>query len=297
MTTPATKPKHAGEAMATDGQSELAPSLVPNAIVQTAIGMTLIASIYSSWISGQLPDFAAWSSTLSLVIALCSALFVSPRVFRVGYLISLLFFVIAWRVAAMNSVTLMEWVAGIAFLPFLAQFAEVIVRAWQRARLSGHVSATVLSWQMTTIRMVFGLNELGHATEKIFAGEASFHTLVKGFQGFGLGHAAALFVIVGGLTEFASAVSVGLGFFARLGALMSVVYFLVATVGFGHEWTRGYEWSTNGGGGWEYVMLILVVFSAVLLGGAGKFSIDSWLLQRGLIPKKLTWVSVPRGLR
>jgi len=73
----------------------------------------------------------------------------------------------------------------------------------------------------------------------------------------------------------------GLGFcqytavFVVLGAALSLVYFLLATVGFGGEWTWGYAWGTAGGG-WEYVMLLLMVSGGVMMTGAGKFSLDGW---------------------
>lgn len=273
-------------AYATDYRT-LKPSVVPQWLATVGIAAALVAALYCSFVDHSLPDFAAWSSTLWLVVALGSAVLITPRVFTVGFLISLLPFLIAWRVAAMNGAVVLEWVASIAFIPLVLQFIDVIRTDWQRNRNKSGAWLGTLVWQATLVRMVFGLNELCHSTEKIFAGMGSFHTLVHGFEGFGLGGAAGLFVVVGGLTEFASAVSVGLGLFARLGAAVSLVYFLVATLGFGGEWTRGYAWATAGGGGWEYVMLLLAVFGSVLLTGAGKFSLDGWLLQRGLMPKLL----------
>lgn len=265
----------------------LKPSVVPHWLAVVGIAAALAAALYCSFVDHSLPDFAAWSSILWLVVALASALLITPRVFTVGFLISLLPFLIAWRVAAMNDARVLMWVASIAFIPLLLQFFDMIRTDWQRNRNQPGAWLGTLLWQATLVRMYFGLNELCHSTEKLFAGLGSFHTLVHGFQGFGLGGAAALFVIVGGLTELASAISVGLGLFARLGAAVSLVYFLVATVGFGGEWARGYAWASAGGGGWEYVMMLLIVFGSVLLTGAGKFSLDGWLLQRGLLPKLL----------
>lgn len=265
----------------------LKPSVVPQSLAVLAIAATLAASLYCSLIDHSLPDFAAWSSTLWLIVALASALLITPRAFTPGFLISLLPFLIAWRVAAMNDAAVLMWVASIAFVPLLLQFIDCIRTDWQRNRGTPGAWLVTMAWQATIVRMYFGLNEVGHATEKIFAGMGSFHTLVHGFQGFGLGGAAGLFVVVGGLTELTSAISVGLGLFARLGAAISLVYFLVATLGFGGEWERGYAWATAGGGGWEYVMMLLVVFASVMLAGAGKFSLDGWLLRRGLLPRLL----------
>jgi putative oxidoreductase len=266
---------------------QLKPSFVARWPSVLGISATLAASVYCSWIDHSLPDFAAWSSTLWLVIALLSALVITPRVFTVGFLVSLLPFLIAWRVAVMNDAQVLMWVASIAAIPLAMQFIDCVITDWRRNADKSAGWLGTLLWQATIVRMTFGLNELCHSTEKIFAGLGSFHTLEHGFHGLGIAHGAAVFVVLGGLTELASAISVGLGLFARLGAFVSLGYFLVATLGFGGEWTRGYAWATSGGGGWEYVMLLMVVFGGVMMTGAGKFSLDGWLLQRGVLPKLL----------
>jgi len=265
----------------------LKPSVIPQWLATAGIAAALVAAVYCGWVNRSLPDFAAWSATLWLLLALLSSVLISPRVYTPGFLISLLAYLIAWRVSAMNDAHVLMWTATIGFIPMVLQFIDCVVGDWRRNRTRSGAWLGTLLWQSTIVRMVFGLNELGHATEKLFAGQDSFHHLVKGFQGFGLTQSAALFVVMAGLTELASAISVGLGFLTRGGALLSIGYFLVATVGFGGEWGRGYAWATAGGGGWEYVMLLLAVFGSLLLTGAGKFSIDGWLLQRGLLPKWL----------
>ncbi|WP_277964170.1 DoxX family protein [Pseudomonas sp. RIT-To-2] len=265
----------------------LKPAYVPQWLASLAIGLTLVAAIQCGWGDQTLPDFAAWSASLALALALLSALVLTPRNFTVGYLVSLLPFLIAWRVAAMNGAGLLMWVSSFTAVVLLLQFADCVVNDWRRERASPGAWLGTVLWQMTIVRLYFGLNELGHSTEKIFAGLGSFHTLEEGFRHLGFAQWAGLFVILGGLVELASAISVGLGLFARLGALVSLLYFLVATVGFGGEWGRGYAWASAGGGGWEYVMMLLVVFGSVLLTGAGKFSIDGWLLQRRWLPDAL----------
>ncbi|MGE8047102.1 DoxX family protein [Pseudomonas monteilii] len=270
----------------------LKPSVMPNALSVVGLAATLLASIYCSWVNNSLPDFAAWSSTLWLCVALCSALLITPRVFAPGYLLSLLPFLIAWRVAAMNDAKVMVWVASLAAVPLFLQFVDCALSDLRRNRGKATAWLGTLLWQVTLVRLYFGLNELCHSSEKIFAGVDWFHRLEAGFQGFGLGEAAAAFVILGGLIELASAISVGLGLFARAGALLSLIYFLVATVGFGGEWSRGYAWASPGGGGWEYVMLLMVVFVGVMFTGAGKFSLDGWLIRNGWMPRKLMPLAV-----
>ena len=265
----------------------LKPTFVPQWLAIIAIAATLLAALYSNWVIHALPDFAAWTAPILLLIALLSAVLITPRLFTVGYLISLLPFLIAWRVAVMNDAAALVWVASISSGVLLLQFIDCAASDWRRNRgLHGAWFGTLL-WQVTIVRMYFGLNEVGHTTEKIFAGVGSYHHLVGIFQSIGLGTVAPVFVVLAGLTELFSALSVGLGFLTRLGGFVSLGYFLVATVGFGGEWARGYAWGTPGGGGWEYVMMLLVVFGSVMLAGAGKFSIDGWLLHKGLLPKWL----------
>lgn len=268
---------------ATDYQT-FKPSRVPHGLAIVAFAATFVAALYGGWGDQSLPDFAAWTATLWSLLALLSAVLITPRLFTLGYLVSLLSFLITWRVAAMNGALVVEWVASLSAIVLVAQFIDLVATDWRRNQgRPGAWLGTVL-WQATFVRLYFGLNEVGHTTEKLFAGQGSFHTLVHGFEGFGLTHTAGLFVVLGGLIELASAISVGLGLFARLGAVVSLIYFLVATLGFGGEWGRGYAWATAGGGGWEYVMMLLVVFGSVLVSGAGKFSIDGWLLQRRWLP-------------
>jgi putative oxidoreductase len=266
---------------------KLQPRVVPQWLAVIAIVLTLGCALYSGWVLKTLPDVAAWSAPALLLIALLSALWLTPRVFVPGSLITLLPFLIAWRVAVMNDATLVVWSASLTAAVLLGQFIDCLITDWRRNRGVPGAWLGTLVWQATLVRMYFGLNEVGHSTEKLFAGLDSFHHLVGIFQGLGLGGIAPVFVILAGLTELFSALSVGLGFLARLGALVSVGYFLVATVGFGGEWARGYAWAAPGGGGWEYVMMLLVVFGSVLLTGAGKFSIDGWLLRTNRLPRWL----------
>lgn len=283
------QPQHLVDSAFARDYSLLKPSLVPQWLATLALAAALVAAVYSSWVIQSLPDFAAWTAPTLLLVALLSAVLITPRVFTVGYLISLLTFLIAWRVGVMNDARVLVWIASIASMVLLAQFIDCVISDWRRNRGAAGAWFGTMMWQATIVRMYFGLNEVGHSTEKIFAGMGSFHHLVSIFQSLGLGAIAPIFVVLAGLTELFSAVSVGLGLFARLGGFVSLGYFLVATVGFGGEWARGYAWATPGGGGWEYVMMLLVVFGSVMLSGAGKFSLDGWLLQRNLLPK---WLQV-----
>ncbi len=280
-----TLPLHCAEGAYADDYRLLAPSVVPHWLATVAIGAALGAALYCSAIDHSLPDFAAWTSSVCLLLAVLSALLITPRIFAVGYLLSLAPFLLAWRIAAINGAQVLSYTAGVAVIVLLLQLVDCVVTDCRRNRHLPTAWFGTLLWQATVVRLCFGLNELCHSAEKIFAGLHSFHTLERAFQGLGFNQYAAVFVVLGGLTELASAISVGLGLFARLGAAFSLLYFLVATVGFGGEWTRGYAWGTPGGGGWEYVMLLLVVFGGVMMTGAGKFSLDGWLLSRNRLSR------------
>lgn len=273
-------------ASATNYQS-LKPGMVDNRFSVLALAICFVSSVYCGWMQQSIPDLAAWFCSIWLLLSLAAAVLITPRLFTVGYLISLLSFLIAWRIAAINGAQLQMIISGLCAIPLFFQFVDCVANDLRSEHRKSGAWLASLVWQFTVVRMCFGLNELCHATEKLFGGFSSFHHMEKGFQAVGLVEGAAFFVVLGGLIELASAISVGLGVFARLGALMSTLYFLVATIGFGGEWTRGYAWASAGGGGWEYVMLLLVVFGGVMATGAGKFSVDGWLLSKAWFPRWL----------
>jgi putative oxidoreductase len=183
-------------------------------------------------------------------------------------------------------------VSAVVFVPFALQFIAV----WRndRRHLRNDAWLENLVWGATLVRVYFGFNELGHATEKIFAGYHSWSHMTndvfapfaaKTFPPFTLlSSAPGLFVIIAGLIEFALAIGIGFGFMTRLAGAGGVLFLLIATIGYGKEWFNGYGWA---GAGWEYVMLLIVFFISFVFTGAGKFSIDSWLLANNLAPKWL----------
>lgn len=264
---------------------DLKPQRMPNWMSVTGIVLTLMSALYSGFLQGALPDLAAWFCTFWFCIALISSVAVTPRVFVPGYLISVLAYLLAWRIAAMHGAQTVMVMASLGAIPLALQFVDCCLHDLRGNRGRPGAWLGALLWQFTMVRMTFGLNELCHSAEKLFAGHDSFSHMVQAFQSLGLVQGAAVFVILGGLVELTSAISVGLGLFARSGAVLSLVYLLVATIEYGGEWTRGYAWASAGGGGWEYVMLLIVVFNGVMIVGAGKFSIDGWMISIGSFAK------------
>ncbi len=275
-----------------DRYAYLKPRFIPNTLVAALIFITFLVAIYSGFMSGQLPDFAAWTATLLLLLSFIICVAVTPRNFCVGFLISLLPFMLAWRVAAMNGAFTLMVISTIAFIVILVQFFDSMRNDWLHDTRDGWLGNVV--WQSTLVRIVFGLNELGHTSEKIWAGETSYHHLVSVFSSLGAVHFTAAFVILAGLFELAMAIGLTFGFLTRLSGFVGVVYLLVATLFFGHEWVHGYAWNA---GGWEYVVLVLTVFFSVMFSGAGKFSIDGWLISRGRMPKALLPLCVTKSGR
>ena len=269
----------------TDTQStSLAPKFVPSWTISSLIGLTLIVALVASF-SGRLPDFAAWTVPIGFAITLALSIWVTPKHFTIGFLTSMLPFLIAWRAAAMNHNWAIMIIAFIAFLGLLAQLTDCIVNDQRHTQKSARWINAVL-WQFAIIRMYFGFNEIGHSVEKIFSGSASFNQLFHAFFGFGLTNGTGVFVVVAGLLELAVAIGIGFGFLTRAAGVGGVIYLLVATVGFGHEWAHGYGWSTTGGG-WEYIMLLIVFFGSFAFTGASKFSIDGWLIRHKKMPRWL----------
>ncbi|QHI95142.1 DoxX family membrane protein [Aristophania vespae] len=241
------------------------------------------------WRRGALPDWSKWTASALMFVALFFNGFIMSRALRPGYLISMLCFVTAWRVAAMNDVTLLEQVCFVTFLVMIMQFVEIVICHWKKNGIFGFIEA--LMWQLAVTRIYFGMNEIGHATEKVFAGQVSYENLVHIFTVLGT-PMPGIAVISGGVIEFALAFGVGCGFLTRLSAMGGIIYFLVATVGFGGEWMHGYSWV---GGGWEYIALLIVFYGSLFFTGAGQFSLDAWLIERGFMPKMLLRFCCPQS--
>ena len=75
-----------------------------------------------------------------------------------------------------------------------------------------------VEWQLTFFRIYLGFNLINHCAEKLFSGPGPFHQDVSAFISLGVPDASS-FVLLAGLCEFAGAISLGLGFMTRLGAM------------------------------------------------------------------------------
>lgn len=137
------------------------------------------------------------------------------------------------------------------------------------------------SWSLFVVRVVLGIIFIGHGAQKLF-GWFGGHGL-QGTIGFfrqALGIPAPLTVLAA-LTEFFGGVAVLTGLLARPAALGLIIVMLVAVTkvhipnGFFINWAQ----EPGKGHGYEMNLALAAMALAVLIGGAGAFSIDRALLR------------------
>lgn len=243
------------------------------------LAASTMACVYSGFVLGQLPDTARIFTVALDLLACAMAVLVLPRVVEIGLTGALLPFLIAWRVGAMhNSVPVMA-VSGVTGAYFVLLFLATLRKGWAGAS-SWHQR---MEWQMTLLRVYFGFDMVGHFAEKLFAGSGSFAHMAHQFESFGLPN-GALFVIVGGLCELGVAIGIGMGFLTRLAGVGGALYFMIANH-YGAHFANGFTWSNGPDDGWEYPLLMTLFYLSFSLSGAGRFSVDGWLLERGLMPR------------
>lgn len=261
----------------------LRPRYVPLWLLWASLAVSICAMAYSSFIVPVIPDFARLSTIGLDFIALGIAVSVMPKNFVIGFLASLLPFIISWRVAAIHGSFPGMASSTIVFLIYLALYIDCMMHDWMQYRLSGWNGH--LQWQVATIRIYFGFDMVGHFAEKLFAGTESFHHMSQVFIGFGLS-SGGFCVIVAGLCELAIAIGVGMGFLTRLAGIGAALYYIIANQ-YGRHFEDGFTWNNLPVGGWEYPMLMIVFFASFVIAGAGKFSIDGWLIAHGWMPQFL----------
>jgi putative oxidoreductase len=124
-------------------------------------------------------------------------------------------------------------------------------------------------WMYAFVRFCFGAMLMVHGYFKLFAGGAaglSDHLL--GPMGFPDPLAWAYFL---GILEFFGCAALAVGLLTRPIALMLAVEMAIIT--FGVHFTRGFAFSSPGGG-YEYPLLLLILSIAFLFRGGGRYSLD-----------------------
>lgn len=269
-----------------EGVDMTGPELRPQAISHTVTGgltcLGLLAALYAAVAmpDSALPMQAKVFMVLALALSVAWTFLVTPKNFVAGFLLGLLFMLIGWRVAGQLGVRIVGYSLLPAIAAFVAQFFDV-ARA-DLARAAPVMRAA--EWHLAFIRMYIGFDMVPHFTEKLFAGPGPRLDDVKAFAGFGLPMPEP-FVIVGGLCELGIAIGIGAGLLTRLAGACATLYFFIATVTGGH-FLSGFIWVAPNGG-WEYPVLMMVLYLSYSVWGGGAFSLDRVLIDRGWLPSFL----------
>lgn len=265
-------------------QPQFIPPVIPGAL--TAIG--LLAAIYVAGTEPALSLQAKAFMVLWLALSVACSVFLAPRNFTAGFLTSLACMLIGWRIAALNDIDAVTYPLLVAFLAFVFQFFDCIRTDLQRgtARLM-----STAEWQLTFIRLYVGFDLVPHTTEKLFAGPSFFDGDVKAFAALDVPMPDA-FVILGGFCELGIVIGIGLGLLTRLAGVGAALYYVIATI-IGGNFFNGFIW-VNPGGGWEYSALMIILFLTYTVRGAGPFSLDGVIANKGWMPSILRPLAVTR---
>lgn len=236
----------------------------------TAIG--LAAAIYAAT-DASIPILGRVSMIAWLALSAVLTVWLTPRNFTAGYLTGLGAMLVGWRIAGQDGAAIVAWILLPAFAAFVLQLFDCV-----RINLR---SLGAMTWQLTFIRIYVGFDMVPHFTEKLFSGPAPFDADLQDFIDFGLPFPSA-WLVLAGLCELGTAIGIGLGVLTRLAGVCAALYFLVATVIGGHFF-NGFIWASTGGG-WEYPVLMMALFLTFSATGAGPFSLDRVLRERGLLP-------------
>lgn len=247
----------------------------------TAIG--LLGAFYAAADvpAATFPTLAKFFTILWLALSVAITLFVTPHSFTAGFLGGLFCMLVGWRIAGLHGISHVTYPLLAAFAAFAVQFIDTVrTDLWfgANARLSR------AGWQLALVRTYIGFDMVPHFVEKLFAGPGPFMEDVNAFAHFGLPFPGA-FVILAGLCELGIAIGIGMGLLTRLAAVCAALYFLIATLIGGH-FGLGFIWASPGGG-WEYPVLMMVLFLSFLFTGGGAFSLDRVLQEKDWLPPAL----------
>lgn len=249
---------------------------------------TLISTIIQYFTT----PFSSQAFFFSLVWSLLTIAFlvIAYQSSRVGFLLSFFSLLVLLRILSENHLYGVIPVFLI-FLMLVILFFYIVYHnirhfsASQQFFYGIPVRISLMEWHLIFVRMYIGFDLIAHCAEKLFSGPVPFQADVKAFAALGITH-PEFFVTLAGLIELAGAISLGLGFFTRLGAMGTTLYLLLATA-LGHHFRLGFTW-VDPGGGWEYpVMWGVLILSFGLLGDTGKYSIDSVLQEKYKLPRGL----------
>ena len=127
---------------------------------------------------------------------------------------------------------------------------------------------------LTILRLVLGVVFLAHGCQKMLGwfGGYGFHGTMGFFTHMGMPAAVAFLIIC---TEFFGGLGLIFGLFTRIASfaiaclMLGAIFMVHLPNGFFMNWT-----GTQKGEGFEYHLLVIAIAAALLLRGAGAFSID-----------------------
>ena len=127
---------------------------------------------------------------------------------------------------------------------------------------------------LTTLRLVLGVVFLAHGSQKLLGwfGGYGFHGTMGFFEHLGMPAPVAFLVIC---TEFFGGLGLIVGLLTRIAALgigvemIGAIFMVHLPNGFFMNW-----YGTQKGEGFEYHLLVIAMAAALLLRGAGAFSLD-----------------------
>ena len=217
-----------------------------------------------------------WSTICMVVFSVLIPVF--AYIFRnnsiAGFLLTTFPTIIVVRNADQHDWSIVGWTTAIVFIPLFFQLINIAKEAYK----TDGPQALALS----LMRSFVGLNWLTHCTEKLFLsqhdeGLLGFFSKVVGHNTIGTDippHLAHYVIILGGLMEFTTSISLGLGLFSRFGAFVASCYLIAAQLMAGH-FGVGYTWALPGGG-WELCFFFfMVMYPFMLPKTAGPISLDA----------------------
>lgn len=139
-----------------------------------------------------------------------------------------------------------------------------------------------LSLSLLLIRFTVGMLLMGHGAQKLVgvAGGPGLRTWIGAVGKMGF-RPPALWALAAAGSEFLGGLAMAIGFFTPVAAALVVADMFVAIVKV--HWSKGL-WVT--GGGSEYALTVLLVATAIGLGGPGRYSVDAalgWDLISGVV--------------
>jgi putative oxidoreductase len=135
--------------------------------------------------------------------------------------------------------------------------------------------ATTNDTTVTILRLVLGITFFLHGAQKVFGwfGGFGFSGTMNAFTN--MLHIPALFAFLAIMAEFLGGLGLLLGLLARVAAFGIATNMVVAILMIHHNFGFFINWYGNQKGeGWEYHLLAIALALAIMIKGAGAYSID-----------------------